>query len=183
MKHTIIKSVSVSLVVIAVLIALFWFFGGDSVRLQGTTNLDSLELSGNLSVAGNTTLTSSSTVPVMGYSGVTTISQASSATTTTLTQAQIADATVVLYTGSSTAANRLTLPASSTLAAVVPTTGSSRFLSIDVTGTTTLAGNTGVTIRNNSVATTTIATSGTFHLFLYRLSTTNIIASLFSITQ
>ncbi len=160
-----------------------------SGNLQGTTNLDSLSLSGDLTVAGLATFGTSTSAT--STEAITTGTAAVLSTTTignlTLAAADINNYGTILSTSTYlNAAFTMTLPASSTLSALVPNAGNRRRLWI-INGTTTagvnitLAGNTGV-ILNSATSTKTLRSGANALIEFFRSPTsTDIYATIIGI--
>lgn len=152
------KIIALVVVVLIIVVGVFVITSTPSEeRFGGTTNLNSLTLSNQLSVGGIFATT----------------------TTSTLTQSQITDISTITA-NPATAAITLTLPASSTLSTLIPNAGDSvnyviANLATVSASSTTIVGGTGTTLKN-ATSTAAILGGGTGLLTLVRLASTNVLA-------
>lgn len=157
-------------IVTAVVVAGITFFytpKTTSVQFGGTTNLDTLKLSGSI-------------LP----GGACAVSTAASASTLTLTAANFADCSLLSITSGTSTTLTVTLPASSTLSTFAAT-GDSQSLNIYSASTTggsiVLAAGTGfsiesaITAASTTAATTTLSAGKMGSLNISRIPTTDLI--------
>ena len=173
-------------IVITLVVGLILGYAGANIGgnlVKGATNLDTLELSGDLSVAGASTFTGTSTFSgraafqKLQSTGV--YSTSTSAAAGTLTAAQLAYPVIFV---TPTGANlTVTLPASSTVTNFVTTAGDSAKVLVynasSAATTTTIAAGTGMTLIKAS-STAAIPAGGTGIINLLRKTNTDIVVSL-----
>lgn len=150
----------------------------ESSLLQGTTNLDSLELSGDLDVTGTTTFSGGFIMDSLITDGYSTLG--TSATTSTLTETLLSKP-VLLITPTTASTLALTLPASSTLSTILPSTGSSASVYVyNQTATTSVISFTGGTGNSlvKASSTASISAGGVASLTMIRKANTDVVTLL-----
>lgn len=164
-------------IVTFVLVALVLVGGNTTGLLGGTTNYDSLELSENLTVGGET--------KIQGFTqggGCTTLTPTSAALT--MTEAQLLTSNCFNFTASTTMpALTLTLPATSTMTTLLANTGDMREWVINnnftaAATTTTVAAGTGIDLQepnDDSASDVVINITGFAWLKCFRQASTDVV--------
>lgn len=175
-------------VIVLVFVGYASFFTGSPVEgpaVGGTTNLDSLTLSGTLTTA---TLTASGDLSVSGETtvdglteggGVVTITPTSG--TVTLTQANLLAGNVITFTASTTqAALTVTLPATSTMTTLLASAGDKRSWVIEnpftaAATTTTVAAGTGIDLQEPDGQNVVVGINNYAWLTCFREASTDVV--------
>lgn len=195
------ENIAILIAVIALFVGLVLVGGNQSVKVGGTTNYDTLDVTDGYYVDGSpiidgsgalsaTTGTFSSTLSVTGFfrtiAGMSQGGQLTISTTSasyTLTAAQMKAAKVISIADTGTAALALTLPATSTMTSLIANTGDTMSWVIDnlhtaaATSTTITAG-TGIGLQYASTSGAVINGASTGVLECWRRASTNVLCTI-----